>query len=204
MNYKDLNDFEIIYNIRENSEEASEMLYQKYEPLIRASAKRLYRYSNGLGLELNDYIQEGMIALSSAIKSYDECQDASFYTYARVCIEKRMVSLMAKSTSAKNKILNTSLPFEILDDEGDVLRFQSALQDDSTNPEEIMISIESEKDLVNRIKQNLTDLESQLFDLKTSGLTYREIALILDKSTKSIDNAIQRIKTKFKDQINDK
>lgn len=111
---------------------------------------------------------------------------------------------MAKSTSAKNKILNTSLPFEILDDEGDVLRFQSALQDDSTNPEEIMISIESEKDLVNRIKQNLTDLESQVFDLKTSGLTYREIALILDKSTKSIDNAIQRIKTKIKDQINDK
>lgn len=200
MNYKDLNDNEIIYNIRENNEEANELLFMKYDPLIKATAKRISKYAINSGFELNDFMQEGRIALSSAIQQYDE-QNCLFYTYAKNCIEKRMINLVAKSASAKNRILNNSIPFETIDDDGEHLIFGSVLEDEGSNPEDIVINSENEKDLIERIKNNLTDFESQVFDLKIAGFTYKEIAEILDKSAKSIDNAFQRIKQKAKEKI---
>lgn len=199
MDYKDYNDYEIIYCIRENNEEAKELMYKKYKPFIESVAKKLVHYSKGL--ETSDFIQEGMLALSNAIISFDEEKDITFYTYARACIEKKMISLVVKNNSTKHKILNNSIPFEINDDEGEHLIFGDILEDKGSNPEDVIMNSEEEKILLNNIRNNLTDFENQVFDLKISGFSYKEIAEILEKNPKSIDNSIQRIKIKAKEQI---
>ena len=201
MDYKDYNDYEIIYYIRENNEEAKDLMYEKYKPFIEITAKKLIDYSQNTGLEVSDFIQEGMLALNSAIESFNEEKDVTFYNYARACIEKKMISLMVKNKSDKHKILNDSVPFEINDTDGEHLMFGDILEDKGANPEDLIIDNEEENILLNRIRNSLTDFENQVFDLKLSGFTYKEIASILEKSPKSIDNSIQRIKIKAKEQI---
>lgn len=201
MNYKDFNDNELIYYIKDNNEEANDILFEKYRPLIEISAKRFIKYAYNSGLDLNDFIQEGMIGLSAAIKSFDETRDITFYTYAKNCIEHKMITLITKNMCEKHKVLNNSVPIEINDDEGFHIIYEGILEDMSYNPEELILKKENEKRLIEKVKTNLTDLESQVFDLKLSGFTYKEISEILDRNTKSIDNAIQRIKSKAKEEI---
>ena len=201
MDYKDFNDYEIIYCIKENNEEANELIYEKYRPFIEITAKRLASYSMNAGLEASDFIQEGMLALSNAIYTFDDQKDITFYTYARACIEKKMITLMVRNNSFKHKILNSSIPFEVNDEDGEHLIFGDILEDKGSNPEEVIIDSENEKILLDKIRENLTDLENQVFDLKINGFSYKEIADILEKSPKSIDNSIQRIKIKVKEQI---
>lgn len=201
MDYKDFNDYEIIYCIKENNEEANELIYEKYRPFIEITARRLASYSINAGLEASDFIQEGMLALSNAIYTFDEEKDITFYTYARACIEKKMITLMVRNNSSKHKALNSSIPFEINDDDGEHLIFGDILEDKGSNPEEVIIDSENEKLMLDKIRENLTDFENQVFDLKINGFSYREIAGILGKSPKSIDNSIQRIKIKVKEQI---
>lgn len=201
MDYKDYNDYEIIYCIRENNEDAKELMYEKYRPFIEITAKKLMNYSKNTGLEASDFIQEGMLALSNAVDSFDEEKDITFYTYARACIEKKMISLMIRNNSIKHKILNNSIPFEINDEDGEHLMFGDILEDKGSNPEELIINNEEEEILIDKIRDSLTDLESQVFDLKIGGFSYKEIADILEKTPKSVDNSIQRIKIKAKEQI---
>jgi len=92
MNYKDYNDYELINYIRENSEEANEILFEKYKPMIVNLATKMVNYSPNLGLEINDLIQEGMLGLNTAINSFDENDETSFYTYAKTCIERKIIS----------------------------------------------------------------------------------------------------------------
>ena len=196
MDYKDLNDYEILYCIKENNEEANDLIYEKYKPLIESTAKRLSRYGQKLGLEKSDFIQEGMLALNSAISTFDEEKDIMFYTYVKTCIERKMISLIMTNNSNKHKILNDSIPFEINGDDGEHLIFGDVLEDKSSNPEELILELENEKTLYQDILNSLTDLEKQVFELKVNGFSYKEISDILGKSPKSIDNTIQRIKIK--------
>ncbi|MEG1739392.1 MAG: sigma-70 family RNA polymerase sigma factor [Bacilli bacterium] len=202
MDYKDINDNEIIYYVKDNNEEASAILFKKYEPLIVMTAKRLYKYMANSGLEINDLVQEGMLALNSAIESFSENKDTSFYTYAKTCIENKIISMIVANTSNKHKILNESIPFEISDDDGERLLFGNILEDINSNPESLLISKESEKNLISKVKEKLTDFENQVFELKLNDFSYKEIAEILDRDLKSIDNALQRIKLKVKENLN--
>lgn len=201
MDYRDYNDNEILSYIYENNEEANEILYKKYEPLITSIATRLFKYCKATGLELNDLIQEGMIALNNAINHYDESKDILFYSFAKTCIERKMISTIISTRRQKHRILNSSISFESFEDEQNKL--DSILSDNSLNPEEQVISKEQTDSFFNKIKNELTDLEMQVLDLKVSGFSYKEIGDILDKDCKAIDNAVQRIRVKVKRIVND-
>lgn len=198
MNYKDYNDFELLSYISENNEEASEVLFEKYHPLINATANRLFCYCKNTGLEINDLTQEGMLGLNMAITSFDNDKEASFYTYAKKCIERKMISLVVGARRLKHKFLNESLSLELSDEETKTYIVEKNLEDNSYNPEEILLNTESVEELIKEVSSNLTDFEIQVFELKLNGFEYKEIAEILDKDTKSIDNALQRIKSKIK------
>lgn len=201
MNYKDFNDYELLNYISENNEEANEILFEKYKPLILSFSNKMYKYCSNKGLELNDLIQEGMLGLNLALKNYDQDKDASFYTYAKKCIERKIISLVVSTTRFKHKILNDSVSFEVKLNENE--SFERVIEDNSYNPEEIMMNLERENEIIEKAHTILTDLEKQVFDLKISGFNYKEIASILDKDPKTIDNAIQRLKTKIKTVIFD-
>ena len=140
-----------------------------------------------------------MLGLNLALKNYNQDKDASFYTYAKKCIERKIISLVVSTTRLKHKALNDSIPFEVKLNESDV--FERFIEDNSYNPEEMMIVYETENEIIEKSHMILTDLEKQVFDLKISGFNYKEIANILDKEPKTIDNAIQRIKNKIKSVI---
>lgn len=198
MNYKDYNDFELISYIRESSEEANEIIFEKYKPLIVSLATKMVNYSPNLGLEINDLIQEGMIGLSTAINAFNENDEASFYTYAKTCIERKIISTMVAAKRQKHKILNESMSIELYTDDNNTSIIDALVVDNSYNPENVIFQTENELKLIEEIRKELTPLEEQVFDLKISGFKYREIADILDKELKVIDNALNRLKTKVK------
>lgn len=198
MNYKDYNDYELLSYVSEESEEAKEVLFEKYNPLIITTANRFYCYCKNTGIELNDLIQEGRLGLNLAINSFTEDKDTTFYTLAKICIERKMISMIISARRQKHRILNESLSLEGIADLNETFTFEKSLEDNSYNPESILVSHENEEELIKEMSNTLTDLEIQVFELKINGFDYREIAEILDKDLKSIDNAIQRIKVKLK------
>ena len=202
MNYKEVNDYELVSYIRDNNEDASEILYDKYKPLIEKNARRLLKYCKYNGLEINDLIQEGMLGLSKAIESFSDSKEASFYTYAKTCIERRQLTAIIASQRQKHKLLNESISFEAYDDDTtNVNTVDAMLVDNSYNPEALMYDYENSTEFVDKVSKILTNFEMQVFELKISGFSYIEISEILDKSKKQIDNAIQRIKYKIKDAL---
>ena len=198
MNYRDYNDFELLSYVCEKNEEASEVLFEKYKPLITATANRMYYYCKNTGLELNDLIQEGMLGLNLAMSSFSDNKDTSFYTYAKKCIERKIISLVVSSRRLKHKFLNDSLSYESNDEIDGLFVYEKSLEDNSYNPEEILVNSETEEELLKEANKLLTDFEAEVFELKINGFDYKEIAEILDKEPKSIDNALQRIRVKLK------
>ncbi len=202
MDYHDYNDFELLSYIEENNEEASEILFKKYEPLINSFASKMFSYCKNSGLELNDLVQEGRLGLNLAINNYNynHNKNAKFYTYAKMCIERNIISMALRAKRLKHKVLNESISLEF--DEDERYKINNIISDDSYNPEKQILDYENEKELIENIKSVLTDFEQQVFELKLSSFTYKEIAEILERDIKSIDNALQRIKIKIKEQLN--
>lgn len=193
MNYDDINDYEVLSMVADN-EEATELLFDKYKPLIVGLAKKIYGMAQNTGFDLNDLVQEAMIGFSTAINTFDENKDTTFFTYAKTCIERRLYSLIKSASRFKHQLLNESYSVEDL--ATDSRSLENLLEDSASNPETKLIDDENTRELIKNIQKTLTNLESAVFELKISGFTYKEIAEILDKDSKSIDNAISRIKTK--------
>ena len=202
LNYRELNDNEILSYISEGNEIALNLIYEKYKPLINKIATNMYRrYCSNTSLEKNDLIQEGMLALNSAINHFKEQKDTLFYTYAKTCIERKIISVVIGAHRQKNKPLNESISVEFSNT--DDLRVDVLLKDNHMNPENIIIDRENESELFEKINESLTDLEQQILQLKMDGFEYKEIALIVNKDEKAVDNAIQRIRNKIKKIVNE-
>lgn len=199
MDYKDFNDYELLSYIGEQNEEAGEILYKKYQPLITATASRMYgQIRNKAGIELSDLIQEGMVGLSYAIHNYDEKNGALFFTYAKTCIERKILSAIIGAHRLKHKILNESISFNVEMDHQEQTDIDSFLSDNSMNPEVLLLSSEEEQELQNIIYHLLSDQERQVLELKVGGFTYEEIANLLGLTKKKVDNTVQRIRFKLK------
>lgn len=200
MNYRDFNDYELISYANENNEEANNILIKKYEPLIHSIASRMLKSCSYIGLEESDLVQEGMIGLNHAISYFNEQKDIIFYTYAKTCIERRMISTVIAAKRLKHRVLNESVS---LNADNDDVSFDKILRDEYSNPERIVMDAEETEKLVESIKETLTDFELQVFELMLSYFKYGEIAEILDKDKKQVDNAMQRIKAKVREKISE-
>lgn len=202
MNYEDLNDYELLSYVSE-SEEANEIIFNKYKPLIVGTSNKMFKYCKNSGLDINDVIQEGLVGLNIAIKTFSEHKETSFYTYALKCINSRIVSLIVSSKRLKNKYLNDSVFLELSD--SDISNnYGKDLVDNSYNPENILIDEESKNEILGIIDKRLNEFEKQVIELKINGFKYKEIADILGKDIKQIDNIIQRIKIKIKEEMSKK
>lgn len=203
MEYKDLNDFELVSYVADN-EEVTDFLFEKYRPLISSLAKKLYNANQNIGLDYNDLVQEGMVGFSTAINTYSEHKDTLFFTYAKKCIESKMISMIVSASRLKHQILNNSLSMEAIDSEEFNNSLDKIIGDKTSNPEDIAIDNENLLELINSLNQEFTDFESQVFDMKKSGFNYREIAEVLDVDPKKVDNALQRIKAKVRTYLESK
>ena len=199
MKYDKLNDYELLSYVSE-SEDARNIIFEKYKPLITDRALYLINYCKKNGLEVNDLIQEGMVGLNSAIASFNESHDTTFYTYAAKCINSRMLSAIVKASRAKHKVLNESVLLEITE-EDQSNNFGKSLADNSFNPEEILISEENTNEIMNLLNEKLNENELEIINLRISGFKYKEIADMIGKDKKSVDNCIRRIRNKLRDDF---
>ncbi len=188
--WKDLPDERLIEMLRSGRPEITDYLMEKYKPLVRKEANMMFL----IGGETEDLIQEGMIGLFKAVRDYDPQQASRFYTFAGICIRRQMYSAVKASNRKKNQPLNSYVSIS-----GENGGLQEALPTDmSTNPEEQVIGRENMRLLTEQINRNLSRMERAVLQLYLDGKNYIQIAQILNKSPKSIDNALQRIRRKIR------
>lgn len=189
-----LTDEQLVRMAREGSETAEELLIEKYKGLVRAKSKAYFI----VGAESEDVVQEGMIGLVKAIRSFDEKREASFKTYAGTCINNQIIKAIKKADREKNYPLNDALSFNNIVGKDESMTLGDVIRGSIINePEEAVIFEESVKRLIELSARTFSDLETQVLRGKIRGLSYQEIAEELGKSPKTIDNAIQRIRKKI-------
>lgn len=195
--YNELDDYELIYLVGENNENATNILYEKYKVVIELKAKKYLKYGKKLGLDYSDLFQEGMLGLSEAIKSFNDNKNAQFKTFANLCIERQIFSLLKKASRKKHALLNDSISLDekINEDDNTLL---DVIFEKGTDPKELIEYKDNKNELFNKIEKDLTDLEKEVLYLKMNGFDYKEISQLLNKSYKSIDSAIQRIRVKVR------
>lgn len=190
--FEEMKDEELIEKVRQGDKRAVDYLMDKYKNLVRQKARRLFL----IGGDREDLIQEGMIGLYKAIRDYTSEREASFYSFANLCIERQIYSAIKASNRQKNLPLNTYISFSDVDFvENDAK--ESIFGNNQLNPEKLVIDKESISVLEYKLVRHLSPFEKKVFELFNEGKKYTEIAEVLHKSPKSIDNALQRIKTKL-------
>lgn len=188
----DKNDYELVYLAQEGNEDAINLLYQKYKPIIVKKSKNAIIYATHHGIDINDIMQEGYIGFEEAIRSFSQDETASFYTFALLCIDRKITNYLRKTTSSKSKALNEAITID------DTLE---KVLGDNTNIETNLMGKDSDNELIEIIRRMLTDFERKVFDLKIKDYSFEEIAKILNRDVKSIYNTFQRIKIKIKKNI---
>ena len=192
--YREMEDGELV-RLAETDEMALEYLLNKYKYFVRAKARSYFL----IGADREDLVQEGMIGLYKAIRDYRDDRQASFRAFAELCITRQIITAIKTATRQKHKPLNSyvSLNKPIYDEESDRTLFDVILGPKASNPEEIMIDREDLAAVEEKIGEVLSDLEWKVLELYLQGKSYQEIAEILGRRSKSIDNALQRVKTKL-------
>ena len=196
--YKSYTDEDVIRFCHQGEESATDYLLEKYKPLVRKKARTLYL----IGGDNDDLIQEGMIALYKAIRAYDPKRETSFASYATICIEHQLYNVIKGANRLKNSPLNTYIslyaPMSGDVDSNSRETLADTLQpSELINPEDIVIDKENVTDIESAIEKQLSKFEQQVVSLYIDGCHYQQIAAVLGKSPKSIDNALQRIKNKL-------
>lgn len=188
-----------IINLAQKRENAAmEYLLEKYKPLVRQKTRKLFLIDG----DKDDLIQEGMIGLFKAVRDYQVGKDAAFRTFADLRISRQLYSAIKKSNRLKNQPLNSyvsiySDEFSDADELAGDRTVISSGSDNIANPEAIMIDRENAIDMQNKMFDKLSKMEREVLKRYLEGMTYQEIAADMEKSPKSIDNALQRIKGKI-------
>ena len=184
MDYKNINDYELIYRIRESSDEdAVNILVKKYEPIIVSLAHRYFKNVCIQGVDLSDFIQEGRIAVIKALNTYDSSQEALFYTYVTICINRHLITYCRNLKAQKHAPLNYCLSVDCLYDVGDI----------SFNPESYISKNDFHRNLWSEIEE-LDFIDSNIFELRYNGFSCKEIGKLLDVSLSVVSRRMSKIR----------
>ena len=200
--FHDMSDIDLIRLYRGGDTSALEYLLIRHRNLVNLRIKNKFIP----GADHDDILQVGMIGLFFAIKNFDEGRSPNFPAFASMCIKARLDTAIKSANRKKHLLLNNSYSLDdTIFDENDHCTFIEYLTNNSiTNPEEFVICKENKKHIEESLSITLTELEQQVLYLYLKGKSYSEIAAEVDKSEKSIDNALQRVKKKVKEIIKDR
>ncbi len=185
--YTDLEDDELIRLLRSGEDQIEEYLLEKYKPLVKKRARTLFL----AGGDQEDLLQEGMMGLFKAIREYDPDRGASLPTFAALCVSRYMMNAIESSQRRKHQPLNSSVSFGELEQTGG-----DALLSTESDPESILLDQERAAMLLDQIHDALSPFENRVLDAYLQGMDYHQIAENLNKTPKSVDNALQRIRNK--------
>lgn len=201
--YEQCSDGELLDRLRRGEESIMDYICDKYKNLVRSKAKSMFI----LGADNEDLIQEGMIGLFKAVRDFDSGRDASFYTFAELCISRQMYTAVQASKRQKHRPLNTyvSLDRDNRGGEGDdrenLILSEQLADRREPSPEELFLDKERVAYLEKAIEEELSDFERQVLDLYMTGMSYSQIAKVLGRDEKATDNALQRLKAKIRKML---
>lgn len=194
--YDRMTDEQLLCDYKNGNQEIMDYLMVKYKSMVRKKARAMYL----LGGENEDLIQEGMIGLIKAVRDFDVTQKTSFSSFAELCVSRQMYSAIEASNRKKHLPLNSYV--SLYEDseqvgEGRSLPLIDTIESSKENdPEVLYFGKEYTEAFAEQLKELLSPLENHVLYLHLMGTDYRTIAELLGKSPKSVDNALQRIKTK--------
>lgn len=195
MNYSQCKDEVLIALYQNGDEKAIDELFEKYKNLVRKKAKAMFL----VGGDNDDLIQEGMIGLYKAVRDYNADKETTFSTFASMCINRQIITAVTASNRKKNSPLNSYVSFDQPANvtENSDMKLIDVLQTDvEQNPEKLLIDKEYTINLKEQVETVLSPFERQVLNLYMEGRDYIMISKELGKSSKSIDNALQRIRNK--------
>ena len=197
-NYVELTDEQLVALVREGDAEAEEFLLTKYKEIVLSRAAIYYI----VGGERDDVVQEGMIGLVKAIRSYKEGSGSTFANFAYICITRQIISAVRSATREKHSPLNDAISLDQPvsgSDDPDSTYADLISAGDSSDPAEIAVKTELLNIIMGGKNVSFSKLEHATIKYLTQGKNYREIADLTGKTPKQIDNAIQRIRAKLQD-----
>ena len=201
MTYEAMSDEELIQSLRDGDGKVIDYIIEKYKELVRRKAGSMFI----LGADKEDLIQEGMIGLYKAVRDYDAGRDASFATFADLCVSRQMYKAVESQNRKKHAPLNSYVSIYEDDtakgEEGSGGISQMLLAEAGMSPEDVVIDKEQAENLEKKIYEGLSDLERQVLNLRLTGIEYTDIAKILGRDAKSTDNALSRIKVKVRKML---
>ena len=195
MNNSCMPDKKLVLLAQNGNLDAEEALMRKYKETVKTKANMYYM----AGADEEDVVQEGMIGLLKAIRQYDAEKEASFGTFAGICITRQIISAIRAAGRDKHKALNNSVSLnDPLREESEDMTLEDTLKTDmAENPETLLVI----KDIAYYILHNgdniFSDFEMEVLNQVVKGRGYDKIAEKLGKTPKSIDNALQRTKKKI-------
>lgn len=193
MNYINYTDETLIQMLRDGDAEIADYIMEKYKPLVRKKTNAMYL----IGGETEDLIQEGMIGLFKAVRDFKPEKEANFFSFAELCINRQLYSALEASNRKKHMPLNTYISFFNQED-AEGVSLEQMLTDETASPEQMLIEQEGREEFFQRLEEKLSPMEKKVLYLYLEGHSYIKIAELMDKTPKSIDNSLQRIRGKIK------
>ena len=192
--YTLMTDEKLIENIKQQDQKALECLIERYNDVVSMKANKFFM----VGAEKEDMVQEGMIGLYKAVKSFNIEKQNSFKTFANMCIERQLITAVKNSNRQKHIPLNSSISLNAAayDDNEDMDKMDVLDVKTLNDPSDIIADREYFESMENKIKENLSDFELQVLSEYEKGKSYAAIAEKLNAKIKSVDTAIQRIRKK--------
>ncbi len=190
-----LPDEEVISLIHKGDNDAQEYIMNKYKSVVKSKARAYFL----IGADREDIIQEGMIGLYKAVRDYHPDRNTTFRSFADLCINRQIITAVKTATRQKHIPLNSyvSLNKPVFDDETMHTYMDMLKECETANPESMIISRENIANLENNLSKILSKFELKVLSIYLTGKTYTEIAAMIDKPEKSVDNALQRVKKKI-------
>lgn len=197
--FKDMSDEEVVKLANSNNAMAFEFLIYKYKNFVRGKARSYFI----VGADRDDIVQEGMIGLFKAVRDYDIAKQASFRSFAEICITRQIITAIKSATRQKHIPLNSyvSLNKPMYEEESGRTLLDIIEENRVTDPMELFIGREEIDKIYLTIGEMLSELELRSLMSYIDGKSYNEIALELDRHEKSIDNALQRVKRKMEKSL---
>ena len=184
----------LLARIRQGDEDAERLLYDRYKQLVRSRAHSYFL----IGADHEDLVEEGMIGLYKAVCEYDESKAASFKSFAELCVTRQILSAIKQATRKKHGPLNNYVSLNRSETtDGDLTLLDTVRSLSVADPEDVVIGRENFEQLVQHLSKVLSPMEQRVLNLYLCGYSYPQIASKLEKPSKSIDNAMQRVKRKL-------
>lgn len=201
MDYNEIDEMDLITLLDENDENVRNIIYDKYAYLVDILIKKYQRAIRYYKINYDEIKCEALYAFSDGIHSFTSDKYASLKTFLYVCIERRLLKYIRHAMSGKQQVINESLSIDFLISDDNIAPKGLLSDDNKTNPLHNLMEKENSNKIYLLAKKNLSEFEYTVFNYMVNSFSYNEIARMMDKSPKQIDNAIKRIKLKMKELI---